>query len=250
MANLSDSQILGAQAGINLGTSALNGLLSFGMAHYQNKLAIENWKMQNEYNLPKNQMARFAEAGLNPNLIYGSGNPGNASSAPDASNVGQVQFQEMQLANMLMQLRSNAADVKLKEQEYKKRFYETEQDMIKASLDHMNRDSIIAYILDKTNEDTFYSYGLYRTLDDQERKFLRFNPFYKKLERQNADVDQALETLSILQHKDNILNFQDTNMQDIQNLLRMDVNNMDAGSFFNAALRLLLVLAGRNLSNF
>lgn len=131
MANLSDSQILGAQAGINLGTSALNGLLSFGMAKYQNKLAIQNWQMQNEYNSPKNQMARFAEAGLNPNLIYGSGNPGNASSAPDASNVGQVQFQEMQLANMLMQLRSNAADVKLKEQEYKKKWYETESEVLR-----------------------------------------------------------------------------------------------------------------------
>lgn len=250
MAELSDSQILGAQAGINLGTSAINGLLSFGMAHYQNKLAIQNWKMQNEYNSPKNQMARFAEAGLNPNLIYGSGNPGNASSAPDASNVGQVQFNEMQLANMMMQLRSNAADVKLKEQEFKNRFYETEQNMIRASLGHIDRDAIIAYILDKTNENTFHSFGLERTLDEQERKFLRMTPNYMKLQRQSADVSQALETLSILQHKDSILNFQDTNMKDINDLLHMDVNNMNAGSFFNAALRLLLLLAGRNLSNF
>lgn len=250
MPNLSDSQILGAQAGINLGTSAINGLLSFGMAHYQNKLAIQNWKMQNEYNSPKNQMARFAEAGLNPNLIYGSGNPGNASSAPDASNVGQVQFNEMQLANMLMQLRSNAADVKLKEQEYKNRFYETEQNMIRASLGHIDRDAIIAYILDKTNETTFHSFGLERTLDEQERKFLRMTPNYMKLQRQSADVSQALETLSILQHKDSILNFQDTNMKEINDLLHMDVNNMNAGSFINSMFRLLLVLAGRNLSNF
>jgi len=31
------------------------------------------WHMQNAYNTPKEQMARLKDAGLNPNLIYGSG---------------------------------------------------------------------------------------------------------------------------------------------------------------------------------
>lgn len=34
---------------------------------------------QNLYNSPANQMARFKEAGLNPNLIYGQGDSGNQS---------------------------------------------------------------------------------------------------------------------------------------------------------------------------
>ena len=34
---------------------------------------IEFWKMQNEYNTPKAQMQRLRDAGLNPALIYGSG---------------------------------------------------------------------------------------------------------------------------------------------------------------------------------
>lgn len=42
----------------------------------QNKKLLED---QLEYNKPKNQMARFQEAGLNPNLIYGQGSPGNQS---------------------------------------------------------------------------------------------------------------------------------------------------------------------------
>lgn len=42
----------------------------------------EMWHMQNEYNRPAAQMARFQEAGLNPNLMYGQGNPGNATTAP------------------------------------------------------------------------------------------------------------------------------------------------------------------------
>lgn len=43
-----------------------------------NQQNIDFWKMQNAYNTPKQQMQRFQEAGLNPNLIYGQGNPGNA----------------------------------------------------------------------------------------------------------------------------------------------------------------------------
>lgn len=43
----------------------------------------EMWDLQNQYNSPEAQMARYKAAGLNPNLIYGSGgSAGNASSAP------------------------------------------------------------------------------------------------------------------------------------------------------------------------
>lgn len=37
----------------------------------QRKDALADWTMQNEYNSPKAQMARYKDAGLNPNLIYG-----------------------------------------------------------------------------------------------------------------------------------------------------------------------------------
>lgn len=40
------------------------------------------WHAQNEYNSPQAQMKRFQEAGLNPHLIYGQGNSGNASPLP------------------------------------------------------------------------------------------------------------------------------------------------------------------------
>lgn len=50
----------------------------------QNKYNREMWNLQNTYNTPVEQMKRFKEAGLNPNLIYGKGTPGNVSS-PSAS---------------------------------------------------------------------------------------------------------------------------------------------------------------------
>lgn len=46
----------------------------------QNEYNLELWNMQNEYNSPQAQMARFAEAGLNPHLIYGKGTAGTAGS--------------------------------------------------------------------------------------------------------------------------------------------------------------------------
>lgn len=39
---------------------------------------LEFWNMQNQYNSPEAQMQRFMDAGLNPNLIYGRGESGNA----------------------------------------------------------------------------------------------------------------------------------------------------------------------------
>lgn len=49
------------------------------LAEYQNQANREYLREQLEYNTPKNQMSRFQDAGLNPNLIYGQGNPGSQS---------------------------------------------------------------------------------------------------------------------------------------------------------------------------
>lgn len=60
---------------------------------YQYKLQQEAIDRQNFYNSPTEQMKRLSAAGLNPNLVYGSGVDGNQSSAasPSIANVrGQM----------------------------------------------------------------------------------------------------------------------------------------------------------------
>lgn len=52
------------------------------LAEYQYSKALEMWNRQNEYNLPKNQISRLTEAGLNPNLVYGNGTVQGLTSAP------------------------------------------------------------------------------------------------------------------------------------------------------------------------
>lgn len=66
--------------GMQAGSDLLGSFVNWGMAASQNKKQRE-WeermiKEQNEYNSPKSQMERYADAGLNPHLIYGQGTPG------------------------------------------------------------------------------------------------------------------------------------------------------------------------------
>lgn len=71
----------------SLGGSIVSGLfgqnqasLSFSrqkeLMALQNQYAVENWNRENAYNSPKAQMERLKAAGLNPNLVYGSGAAG------------------------------------------------------------------------------------------------------------------------------------------------------------------------------
>jgi len=48
---------------------------------------------QKEYNSPASQMSRFQAAGLNPNLIYGQGSPGNQASPLSYPDIKPADFQ-------------------------------------------------------------------------------------------------------------------------------------------------------------
>lgn len=59
-----------------------NNRANMRLAEYAYSKDLEMWNRQNQYNSPSSQMGRFKEAGLNPNLIYGQGTPGNATQLP------------------------------------------------------------------------------------------------------------------------------------------------------------------------
>lgn len=65
-----------------IGTTALNYFGGQRAVRKQQEANMELAKYQNRYNSPAAQMARYKEAGLNPNLIYSQGNPGNMSPIP------------------------------------------------------------------------------------------------------------------------------------------------------------------------
>lgn len=94
------------------------------MAQWQNATNIENWQMQNEYNLPVNQMRRLKDAGLNPNLVYDKGASTTASSLPSAPSPGAyprinyAQYAQMQ-QDMILNNAIKVANIEKTSQETK-----------------------------------------------------------------------------------------------------------------------------------
>ena len=60
------------QGAFGLGSNMLTNRGALRRQQLADQNNIRFWKMQNEYNTPANQMKRLQDAGLNPNLIYGS----------------------------------------------------------------------------------------------------------------------------------------------------------------------------------
>ena len=77
---MSSLGLMAGQSVLNAGSSMINFGLNEWSANNAAERNYQYWQLMNEYNTPANQMKRFGDAGLNPNLIYGQGTPGNASS--------------------------------------------------------------------------------------------------------------------------------------------------------------------------
>lgn len=116
------ANILGGLFG--MGSQASANKANMELAKYQNEWNEYMWNKQNEYNTPKNQMARYLDAGLNPNLIYGSGSAssGNSTSVPTSANMHVEPLPVPNLGEAAQQLISNIradrladADIKAKE---------------------------------------------------------------------------------------------------------------------------------------
>jgi hypothetical protein len=69
-------------AAATIGSTLLANRSNKKLAQYSFNKNLEMWKLQNEYNSPKQQMARYNEAGLNPNLMYDKGTSGNSQTMP------------------------------------------------------------------------------------------------------------------------------------------------------------------------
>lgn len=74
-------------------------------AEYAYAKDLEMWNLQNQYNSPEAQMARLRAAGLNPNMLYGSGASGasgNSSQMPKYNApTAQYSYKPMQIAGAL-----------------------------------------------------------------------------------------------------------------------------------------------------
>jgi hypothetical protein len=100
-------------SGSTLYTNAQNKKFSQQMYERQRADALQDWDKQNKYNSPSQQMQRYKEAGLNPNLIYGQM---SNSAAIRSTDMKQPDFVAPKLQNT-GQVMNNYIDLKLKEQQ-------------------------------------------------------------------------------------------------------------------------------------
>lgn len=63
---------------------------------------LELMKYQNTYNTPLAQMQRFKDAGLNPNLVYGQGSPGNMQSTPKVPQQAPARVAQVSMPDVAM----------------------------------------------------------------------------------------------------------------------------------------------------
>ncbi len=135
---------------------------------------IKFWNMQNAYNHPAQQMQRFKDAGLNPNLIYGKGTNGNAeqitgAKAPDyqmdnplsdITDFADIRSKDAQKNNLNSQTANVSMDTLVKAQNLRKSTKEADNlikysgDMLKADLKKKNEDAVISAINRETLSQT------------------------------------------------------------------------------------------------
>lgn len=118
------ASISAAASGAATGVSATANRRSYHwtrkLQEYQNAYNYAMWNKQNEYNTPSAMMQRFKDAGVNPMLVTGQGNGGNAGSvAPASSAIFQDQFRTVgdpaasavNLLNSIAEYRKRKADI-------------------------------------------------------------------------------------------------------------------------------------------
>lgn len=114
---------LSPDAWASIGSSLFNTGATLYANQQNRKWALQDWNRQNAYNDPKQQMQRFKEAGLNPNLIYTQQNTAQpvrstdfvAPKAPDFQGIlaksSQIKVQNQQLQNLELQNKAIEAQI-------------------------------------------------------------------------------------------------------------------------------------------
>lgn len=163
----------------------------------QRQHSLQDWAMQNAYNAPIAQMDRLKKAGLNPNLVYGSGSAQAQSQSPRGSSAQSWRPQQLGLGSALSQAAQSAVgmyydaqlktlqlqvlDTNMKFTEEKMKKMQDEIDLLRATT--RNRDASTGKIL----FDTWKGRTLFPTEFEQKQLNL------KKTSADTAYTEQRIE---------------------------------------------------------
>lgn len=110
------------------------------MAEYQYSKDLEMWEKANQYNSPEAQMQRLKTAGLNPNMVYGSGNAVQRSAelpkyqAPRQEYNYKMDFDALGILNAYQDARMKSAQVDVLREQKKNMNQRTFNEMLKSRI--------------------------------------------------------------------------------------------------------------------
>lgn len=235
----------------NITASTFNYEHTKELAKWQNDMNVQNWRMQNEYNLPENQIKRLEAAGLNPNLMYGQGNPGNAGSISSASAPGHNEvrnpFEGVQLMSAFQEAKSLALDNEMKSmrnQEELNKLYESE----------MRNNALRVFVRDKTlGTQEFGSFVFpdsYRWRNNKnlvDFDHLRHTPMYQQLEQlwqrgiiNDKNIGLIGEKTGLLEKQSNVLEFNEQRNQLLADIMKGGVSDGNLSKLITLLLLNLL----------
>lgn len=246
-------------AGASLASSAINAgsqsatnqsQLSYSREMYEKQRAdaLADWNMQNQYNSPKEQMIRFKEAGLNPNLIYGqmSNSPVVRSSSPQSYNPTAPQIDLGSAAGTAI---GQYYDTQLKTAQI---------DLVKAQADATMKEALIKAVTNEKlqKELPFVTQNLEAQLSNtllknQAQMQQNKEMFPQQVAQAKANIQQTLastnltneQKIKVSQEIQNLVRTGD--LQDFEKKLKeFEINNMSTQLIINNVTKLLGLIPG------
>lgn len=170
----------------------------------ENRYAVENWLMQQEYNSPENQLKRVQEAGLNPNLVMGQSNVTNASnsapSTPSGNSPSGGSADAMPTDISRLNPIQRAFEGAVQGLQTSLQYQNISQDISNKRAVQANTEADTRKKLQETLEGQQRTYSI--MLDNYKKHFENTKlaeQYFIKLEQQKADIDRTYAALENLQ---------------------------------------------------
>jgi len=224
-----------SQGNMNKKTRAWNEM----MYEKQKSDNMKLWDLQNTYNSPTSQMSRLQEAGLNPNLVYGSGGGSFTSPTPKSADVQSWSPQAVKVdtGSMLSaynDFRLRDAQIKNVEADTVKKIQEAEY-FNKTQIDNFEANRLKTFMMQQ-------KWGLTPRTKDNTSEY-----FYNQLTAQTLEnLQKAADTSKSNMQKNMYKSMMDKIQQDIkiqqpelQMIEKIGAGNSQAGMAMQL-LRLLL----------
>lgn len=180
------------------------------LAEYQWEQNIQQWKRENEYNSPQEQMNRLAQAGLNPYLVYENGNaimPAGSSPNYEAPNLQAYQQQASPLQDIGKGVQQAGATMfdsylrkEMQEAQLTKMYYDNEYTIAKTNTEVVNEqlatlDKALKNGLITKNqiENTYLPDILMGSIRDTEAGITKTQAEVENIKKTSALIDAQIE---------------------------------------------------------